>query len=172
MICNLTLRFRLRSRSKLAERTSTFGFPSTLVFTQDTLSRLCCLLICQRNRWPFRPPTEAPESSGSFVGTRCSILFWWSVRDSNPRPPACKADALPTELTPQSVLGQPTWHRLQAVGLERFELSTPRLSSVCSNQLSYRPKLLVSLDQNLVEKMPVRSLKADQQIKEEPKLQD
>ena len=27
------------------------------------------------------------------------------------------------------------------VGLERFELSTPRLSSVCSNQLSYRPVL-------------------------------
>ena len=26
------------------------------------------------------------------------------------------------------------------VGLERFELSTPRLSSVCSNQLSYRPE--------------------------------
>jgi hypothetical protein len=61
---------------------------------------------------------------------------------------------------------------MQAVGLERFELSTPRLSSVCSNQLSYRPKLLVCLDHNLVEKMPVRSLKADQQIKEEPKLRD
>jgi hypothetical protein len=28
------------------------------------------------------------------------------------------------------------------VGLSRFELLTPRLSSVCSNQLSYRPKLL------------------------------
>ena len=28
----------------------------------------------------------------------------WSVRDSNPRPPACKADALPAELTPQSGL--------------------------------------------------------------------
>ena len=27
------------------------------------------------------------------------------------------------------------------VGLERLELSTPRLSSVCSNQLSYRPSL-------------------------------
>jgi hypothetical protein len=27
------------------------------------------------------------------------------------------------------------------VGLDRFELSTPRLSSVCSNQLSYRPSL-------------------------------
>src|SRR5690606_16011162 len=26
-----------------------------------------------------------------------------------------------------------------SVGLERLELSTPRLSSVCSNQLSYRP---------------------------------
>ncbi len=27
----------------------------------------------------------------------------------------------------------------ELVGLERFELSTPRLSSECSNQLSYRP---------------------------------
>ena len=26
------------------------------------------------------------------------------------------------------------------VGLTRFELVTPRLSSVCSNQLSYRPQ--------------------------------
>jgi hypothetical protein len=31
----------------------------------------------------------------------------------------------------------PTERRL--VGLSRFELLTPRLSSVCSNQLSYRP---------------------------------
>jgi hypothetical protein len=30
-----------------------------------------------------------------------------------------------------------TWSKM--VGLERFELSTPRLSSVCSDQLSYRP---------------------------------
>ncbi len=28
---------------------------------------------------------------------------------------------------------------VELVGLERFELSTPRLSSACSNQLSYRP---------------------------------
>src|SRR5687768_291660 len=28
---------------------------------------------------------------------------------------------------------------LKMVGLTRFELVTPRLSSVCSNQLSYRP---------------------------------
>jgi hypothetical protein len=29
------------------------------------------------------------------------------------------------------------------VGLVRFELTTPRLSSVCSNQLSYRPEITV-----------------------------
>src|SRR5436190_13176565 len=29
--------------------------------------------------------------------------------------------------------------RVRMVGLSRFELLTPRLSSVCSNQLSYRP---------------------------------
>ena len=29
---------------------------------------------------------------------------------------------------------------LSVVGLGRFELPTPRLSSVCSDQLSYRPK--------------------------------
>src|SRR5687768_14525492 len=32
--------------------------------------------------------------------------------------------------------------RLEVVGLSRFELLTPRLSSVCSNQLSYRPAYL------------------------------
>jgi hypothetical protein len=31
------------------------------------------------------------------------------------------------------------------VGLSRFELLTPRLSSVCSNQLSYRPVLVFHL---------------------------
>jgi hypothetical protein len=30
------------------------------------------------------------------------------------------------------------------VGLSRFELLTPRLSSVCSNQLSYRPSYYYS----------------------------
>ena len=35
---------------------------------------------------------------------------------------------------------------LQLVGLDGFEPSTPRLSSVCSNQLSYRPPLLRTQD--------------------------
>src|SRR5690606_32625283 len=39
----------------------------------------------------------------------------------------------------------------ELVGLERFELSTPRLSSVCSNQLSYRP---------LLHSLPLRSLRS------------
>ena len=37
------------------------------------------------------------------------------------------------------------------VGLTRFELVTPRLSSVCSNQLSYRPRY------SLKEPLPVLS---------------
>ncbi len=28
------------------------------------------------------------------------IILWWGVQDLNLWPPACKADALPTELTP------------------------------------------------------------------------
>ena len=47
---------------------------------------------------------------------------------SNRRPPACKAGALPAELIPPIL-----------VGLGGFEPPTPRLSSVCSNQLSYKP---------------------------------
>ena len=33
----------------------------------------------------------------------------------------------------------PAFRKRRLVGLTRFELVTPRLSSVCSNQLSYRP---------------------------------
>src|SRR5690242_5023136 len=70
-----------------------------------------------------------------------SLKVWWSQTGSNRRPPACKAGALPTELWPrlvpffQAALGHPPG----LVGLERFELSTSRLSSARSNQLSYRP---------------------------------
>jgi hypothetical protein len=41
-------------------------------------------------------------------------------------------------------------HERRLVGLSRFELLTPRLSSVCSNQLSYRPQgdLLKPLSKN------------------------
>ena len=61
----------------------------------------------------------------------------WRIWDSNPRPTACKAVALPTELIPRCQSTVQTGAGV--VGLVRFELTTPRLSSVCSNQLSYRP---------------------------------
>ncbi len=71
---------------------------------------------------------------------------WWSQPGSNRRPQACKASALPTELWPR-IRTLPHHHERRrearlpfVVGLERFELSTSRLSSARSNQLSYRPE--------------------------------
>jgi hypothetical protein len=43
------------------------------------------------------------------------------------------------------------------VGLSRFELLTPRLSSVCSNQLSYRPFLMLYSSPNQRTADPVLS---------------
>ena len=60
-------------------------------------------------------------------------LMWWRVPGSNRWPPACKAGALPAELTP---------HRgsfFEVVGQNGLEPSTSRLSVVCSSQLSYWP---------------------------------
>jgi hypothetical protein len=94
-----------------------------------------------------------------------SAKRWWSQTGSNRRPEACKATALPTELWPLTCRARHTSQRdqshaasgdicdiacrlprrsalalrLDLVGLERFELSTSRLSSARSNQLSYRP---------------------------------
>ena len=38
----------------------------------------------------------------------------------------------------------------QLVGLDRIELSTPRLSSACSSQLSYRPSRLLSQPKTII----------------------
>ena len=93
--------------------------------------------------------------------------YWWRQTGSNRRPDACKATALPAELCPQTLqtgdcpdsnaISQPdrlpqiasdlrrlvppnvASQHLALVGLERLELSTSRLSSARSNQLSYRP---------------------------------
>jgi hypothetical protein len=81
---------------------------------------------------------------------------WWSQTESNRRPPACKAGALPTELWPRwygpppLTLRRDSLRKARAcraaapkerrlVGLGRFELPTSRLSSARSNQLSYKP---------------------------------
>lgn len=88
---------------------------------------------------------------------------WWSQTGSNRRPPACKAGALPTELWPRRT-GLPVEARSNSpgfalratpgslrsaserrlVGLGRFELPTSRLSSARSNQLSYKPVILMT----------------------------
>ena len=73
---------------------------------------------------------------GRAAGESELIDRWWSQTESNRRPPACKAGALPTELWPR--IAAPAKREL--VGLGRFELPTSRLSSARSNQLSYRPK--------------------------------
>ena len=43
------------------------------------------------------------------------------------------------------------------VGLTRFELVTPRLSSVCSNQLSYRPVKAQFKEPTFARRRPVLS---------------
>ena len=60
----------------------------------------------------------------------------WSQAESNRRPTACKAVALPAELWPLSI---------ELVGLDGFEPSTSSLSEMRSNQLSYRPSILVTI---------------------------
>ena len=90
---------------------------------------------CLEDQGPARP--TKPRRRFSLLPTCAYAIFkeheaWWSRSGSNRRHPACKAGALPAELRPRTV-------RRSMVGLGRFELPTPRLSSVCSNQLSYRP---------------------------------
>ena len=77
----------------------------------------------------------------------------WRRSVSNRRPPACKAGALPLSYAP--IIREPTNHTTRpspaarsttlqgshsVVGQGGLEPPTPRLSSVCSNQLSYWPQ--------------------------------
>ena len=49
-------------------------------------------------------------------------LEWWRRQESNLRPPACKAGALPTELRPRSRRGGPMWTRTTDLTLIRRTL--------------------------------------------------
>ena len=71
------------------------------------------------------------NETSKFLSLLQSVSFiWWRVPGSNRWPPACKAGALPAELTP---------HIEEVVGQNGLEPSTSRLSVVCSSQLSYWP---------------------------------
>ena len=83
-----------------------------------------------------------------FLNRNSFISIPWRQRDSNSRPPACKAGALPTELCPltgnYAIVGTLFWLSLSAsgfhpMGLSGLEPPTSRLSGVRSNQLSYKP---------------------------------
>ena len=83
----------------------------------------------------FDPARPSGPPAASDTTPRPEATRWWSQTGSNRRPHACKARALPTELWPRR--GHPEG---TVVGPERFELSTSRLSSARSNQLSYGPR--------------------------------
>ena len=135
-----------------------------LVFLTDEqcvgASRPACRAVARGKQPVFalRAPTRQPSHRFASEG-------WWSQTESNRRPPACKAGALPTELWPlvgvrppgspsrssrqparlrpaRARARQPSlaFRERRLVGLGRFELPTSRLSSARSNQLSYRPK--------------------------------
>ena len=55
------------------------------------------------NRLSYKPPALASITILFYSG-RHSSLPAWRLRDSNSRPPACKAGALPTELHPHMIL--------------------------------------------------------------------
>ena len=69
----------------------------------------------------------------------------WRMRESNSRPPACKAGALPSELIPRVVrLLNSGFLRVWAerMGPSGLEPPTSRLSGARSNLLSYEPVTL------------------------------
>ncbi len=78
--------------------------------------------------------TREPGHPSPVPAGRLHRSSWWSVPGSNRRPPACKAGALPAELTPRLPLPAG-----EMVGRGGLEPPTSRLSGVRSNHLSYRP---------------------------------
>jgi hypothetical protein len=117
--------------------------------------------ISATNRSTHQPPDHPVSRSKAArrISTKGRAFWirafsWWSRTESNRRPPACKAGALPTELRPLTTpdpcpirvmvarRGFPAGlasRVIRMVGLGRLELPTSRLSGVRSNQLSYRP---------------------------------
>ena len=56
--------------------------------------------------------------------SNCNAYFQWRLRDSNSRPPACKAGALPTELSPHLIRQPPAFpYRLQYSIIGRLGLN-------------------------------------------------
>jgi hypothetical protein len=104
------MRFKVEIEARLANFELWNRIPSTLVFNHFSLKNhaFASLLSIHfsKNLAVFRPPTYSLcEADTSMLGLG---MIRWSVRGSNPRPPACKAGALPAELTPQKVSRLPS----------------------------------------------------------------
>ena len=83
--------------------------PSTLVFNFSRhafASSFCYLVVKELQGLSTADETAFREAIASVFEAKIFSIRW-SVRGSNPRPPACKAGALPAELTPQIFLGLP-----------------------------------------------------------------
>ena len=135
------------------------------------ITRFCC----QRPIFCFCPPHSIPKRGGGAGGTTREAS---SSRRSRPQPTKVggadrdRTDDLRLAKPPLSQLSYSPDSRLRwrhadvpasLVGLDRFELSTPRLSSVCSNQLSYRPSEIVGEKEGRPDsKEPSGSLETEQ----------
>src|SRR5262249_19835479 len=103
---------------------------SPAVFRQPELPILCAVPARMQASTHGMVENTGLEPVTSWLQTRRSPslanspkIVWWRKRPRQPQ--LAHATAPASE---------------GLVGLSRFELLTPRLSSVCSNQLSYRPK--------------------------------
>ena len=97
------MRFKVEIEARLTN--SELWIPSTLVFilSRHAFASLSYFSLFKELRDPIdlRPKLSCDGETASMFDVWLSPIRW-SVRDSNPRPPACKADALPAELTPRS----------------------------------------------------------------------
>ena len=93
--------------------------PSPLGETADLGLRLAIQILNERTT-ERRPANFWPDDNGSYFyfslepTARLLLEYWWRRPDSNRRPSACKADALPAELRPPSrrpLVAAPDWCR-------------------------------------------------------------
>ena len=84
-----------------------FGYlwiPTKRYFKRNILS-LAFISLVGSSRFEL-PTSRLSGARSNHLSYEPIVLsrFWWRWRDSNPRPPACKAGALPTELHPHIAL--------------------------------------------------------------------
>jgi hypothetical protein len=95
------------------------------------------VLVLRDGRWVGRWNVRTKPSRAKPYATSISAPF------GDPPSPLRSDSGHPSpevELAWLAIRSSPMFTERRMVGLSRFELLTPRLSSVCSNQLSYRPR--------------------------------